>query len=322
MRWCGAPNDFGSQHGEGSDIVVAHDQSGFVISGHGQGPMGVSGTLSGRLSKISAAGSYLWGYSYSSIDYSLGQSTRLIKNECWGLKAMVDGYVVGCGTGIEHCDGYTGQMLSDCNAGTADPRPGAVARGASIWQSMIFRTDLNGGQLWLRTDQYRSDSSPALGESGWVPQSSASEFVIVTSDSDIVSINDETSGVGLLRLSDTTSSPTAIPTISTAVPSATPTTAQTQMPTITSAAPSAAPTIASDDSTGSDKNKAIGIGVGTAIGVIAIMALIYVLYIKDKNKLVVPTASPNATDNSAVVIESLDASTGNSAKNIVRITSI
>lgn len=194
------PKDFMSQHGEGTDVVVATDQNSFVMTGQGAG--GIVGTLSGRLSKVSLTGNYEWGKSYTSIPYdgTAGANAKLIKNECWGLQATSEGYVVGCGTGIEDCEGWTGTTLSECNAGTPDKRTNAVPRPKSVWQSMVFRTDLDGTLLWLRTDQYRAAGSPALGTTGWNPQSSASEYVIVTDDGGITSINDEVGGIGLLRL--------------------------------------------------------------------------------------------------------------------------
>ena len=192
------PNDFGPQHGEGSDVVVSANGTGFAISGHGDG--GIAGTLSGRLTKVNADGTHAWSRSYSSIDYSLGGSTRVIKNECWGLQPTSDGYVMGCGTGIENCDGETGTVLADCNRGTVDPRPGAHARLAGVWLSMLVRTDLDGNLRWLRSDQHRQDGKPKLGDPGWETVSSASEYVIVTPDGGITSINDEAGGIGLLRL--------------------------------------------------------------------------------------------------------------------------
>ena len=124
----------------------------------------------------------------------------MIKNECWGLQALKDGYIVGCGTGIEDCIGYTGQKLTDCNSGLGDKSTGAVARPPSVWQSLIIRTDLDGGLLWQRVDQYREEGQPALGEPGWKAQSSASEYVLVLPGGGFVSVNDEVNGIGLLRL--------------------------------------------------------------------------------------------------------------------------
>ena len=192
------PIDYGTQHGEGTDVVVAADGSGFAIAGHGDG--GVAETLSGRLTKVGSDGTHAWSRSYSSVDYSLGN--KLIKNECWGVQPLEDGYVMACGTGIEDCDGYAGQVLADCQAGRGDPRPGAVPRAASVWQSLIVRTDLDGGLLWQRVDQYRERGSPPLGTPGWTPLSSAAEYVVRTpADGGLTFFNDEVGGIGLLRLS-------------------------------------------------------------------------------------------------------------------------
>lgn len=197
------------QHGEGTDLAIAADGSGFVISGQGDSSLsdgGVDGSLSGRLTKVNSAGVWQWSKSYSSIDYTLSATAKLIKNECWGIQALSDGYVVGCGTGIENCNDMSGQMLADCNAGTADPRTGAIPRKASVWQSMIFRTDMNGALKWQRVDQYRPADAAPLGTAGYESRSSASEFVLVTSDG-FVSINDEVSGIGLLKLKSGAASP-------------------------------------------------------------------------------------------------------------------
>lgn len=205
VEW--GPTDFGGDgsdtaasggHGEGTDVVVTVDQLSFLISG--QGPGANAGTLSGRITSVSAAGTKAWTKSYSSIDYTQAGYPSLIKNECWGLQALSDGIIMGCGTGIEDCDGYSGQKLTDCESGNADSRTGAYARAKSIWQSMIVRTDLTGTVKWIRVDQYRPAEEPALGTAGWTALSSASEFVIVNSDGTYTSINDEGAGIGLLQL--------------------------------------------------------------------------------------------------------------------------
>ena len=155
------PIDYASEHGEGTDLVVAADGNSFMICGQGDGGTGsdyVAGSYSGRLTKVSLSGNREWSKSYTSTPYdgSAGPYATLIKNECWGVQAVSDGYLVGCGTGIEDCNGYSGAKLMACEAGTPDQRPGAVPRPKSVWQSMIFKTDLAGNLQWLRTDQHRS----------------------------------------------------------------------------------------------------------------------------------------------------------------------
>ena len=205
------PTDFGALHGEGTDIAISTDGQSILIAGQGDG--GISGTLSGRLTQVSLSGAHLWSKSYTSTPYdgTAGASAKLIKNECWGMQALADGYVVGCGTGIEDCNGLSGQLAADCAAGTADARAGAYPRQASVWQSMIFLTDLNGNLQWLRTDQLKESDDPPLGQTGWVARSSASECVLATADGGIFSINDEVGGIGLLRLTAASSPPSPSP---------------------------------------------------------------------------------------------------------------
>lgn len=199
VQW--GPTEHGLQHGEGTDLTVSRDGNSVVVSGHGDG--GVAGTLSGRMSKFDLSGAALWSKSFSSIPYdgSAGPHANLIKNECWGVQSMPEGgYVMACGTGIEDCEGLSGEAAAVCAAGTADQRPGAYARPASVWQSMIVRVDADGNVVWQRVDQLKYEGEPKLGEAGWAMRSSASEFVLVDPDGDIVSINDEVGGIGLLRL--------------------------------------------------------------------------------------------------------------------------
>ena len=195
-------------HLNGCQIAVSKDEQSFVITGQGGAPpdgtLATSGylknTLSGRLTKVNLQGGWVWSKSFSSIDYSVGGSSSMIKNECWGVAAVDDGYIIGCGTGIEECnDQAPGQLGADCRDGTPDHRPGSYSRIAGIWQSEIVRTDLGGNVQWLRVDQYRANNAPPLGAS-FLRKSSASEFVLPTPDGGIVSINDEAGGVGLLKL--------------------------------------------------------------------------------------------------------------------------
>ena len=205
VEW--GPTDYASEHGEGTDLVVAADGNSFMICGQGPGGTDatdtyIAGSYSGRLTKVSLSGTREWSKSYSSTPYdgTAGPHATMIKNECWGIQAVSDGYVVGCGTGIENCNGYSGDKLTACQAGNPDTRAGAYARPAGVWQSMIFKTDLQGTLQWLRTDQLRESDAPPLEDAAYTPSSSASEYPIVTPDGGIVSINDEVGGIGLLRL--------------------------------------------------------------------------------------------------------------------------
>ena len=56
------PTDYGSKHGEGTDMVVAQDGTGFAISGHGSGGVVGSGgpdPLYGRLTLVGPTGAYV-----------------------------------------------------------------------------------------------------------------------------------------------------------------------------------------------------------------------------------------------------------------------
>ena len=161
---------------------------------------------------MSLTGTREWSKSYTSTPYdgSAGTYATLIKNECWGIQPAADGYVVGCGTGIEDCNYDAGAKKDTCDAGTPDTRTGAIKRAASIWQSMVFRVNLAGELQWLRTDQYRNTEdqpNDCAANNQGACKSSASEYPIITSDGGITSIQDEGSGIGILRLNPSHVSP-------------------------------------------------------------------------------------------------------------------
>ena len=210
------PNDYGLAHGEGTEMTVSLDSSALVVVGQGHTKTthdpcctpAVAGKLNGRITKVSVAnGAQIWTHSYDA------GGTSFIKNECWGIAATNDGgYAISCGTGIEDCRGMSGTMLSDCNADLplrVDERPGAYGRPKSIWQSLVVRTDGDGNLLWQRVLQYRDDAAAALGEAGWLAQSSASEMVFKCQDGALGFANDEADGIGLMKLGFP---PTAAPT--------------------------------------------------------------------------------------------------------------
>ena len=151
-------------------MVISADKQSFALSGHKKHRVQSPRGLDGMLTKVSLDGTRLWSTATTSTPYdgSAGSSAFIVLNECWGLKPVSDGYVVGCGTGIENCpeDELSGQVLADCQAGTPDTRPGAVTRPAAVWQSFIWKTDLDGNVEWGRTDQWRAAGEPAVGTSG------------------------------------------------------------------------------------------------------------------------------------------------------------
>ena len=95
-------------------LAVSYDQQSFVISGMGNAPLTggplvstgyAASTLPGRLTKVNLTGGWEWSQSFSAIDYTVEGNSKAIKNECWGIQALSDGYVLSCGTGIENCEG-------------------------------------------------------------------------------------------------------------------------------------------------------------------------------------------------------------------------
>lgn len=67
----------------------------------------------------------------------------MVIDECWGMMSTSTGYVMSCGTGIENCDGMTGDTLNKC---LADPR--------RMWRNLVFETDSEGERVWSRMDSW------------------------------------------------------------------------------------------------------------------------------------------------------------------------
>ena len=204
--------------GEGTDLQVSLDMGSFIIAGQGLPEAGELGSLYGQLTKVNATdGTRTWTQSYGScgpVGKGKGCNKRLIFNECWGGLVLPDGgYAMACGTGIEKCDPNWNNTAdkTDCAAKIGDRRPGAYKRGASVWQSMIVRTDTNGELQWLRVDSYRAEGAPALGSAGWTASSSAAEWIVNTADGGLAAITDQVSGTGLIKLGGSEKAATANP---------------------------------------------------------------------------------------------------------------
>ena len=218
------PTDYGNHHGEGTDIALTPDAAFVGISGHGDN--GEADRFFAALTKVNTVdGALMFSGFYNGGD----ANSQFIKNECWGIQYLKDaaasgvtGFVLGCGTGIENCNGMTGSLKTACDANqpvAADSRANAVPRKSSVWQSLIIRTDDNGVLKWQRVDQFRSSGDPALGQSGWEEVSSACEYLIIpgftTSGSDpsttvgnpgqLAAVNDEGVGVGFVALTASSS---------------------------------------------------------------------------------------------------------------------
>ena len=287
-----------------SQLAVSHDEQSFVISGMGHAPLSggaqvfaetgggyAASTLPGRLTKVNLAGVWQWSKSYSSIDYTVEGNSKAIKNECWGVQAIAEGYLIGCGTGIETCPGDGSAFDIACANGTPDARSGAFSRVAGVWQSMIVKADLSGTLLWQRVDQFRADDAPALGQPGWLRKSSASEYLLPTPDGGVVSINDEVGGIGLLKLGPDEHTrpqpPPSPPPPSPQSPSAgSPPEALAPIATVSDAQEEATPS----GTTTSGGGAALGLGLGVGLGLSFLLlaaAGAYCYYTKAKKPPVV-----------------------------------
>jgi hypothetical protein len=99
-------NGTATQGMEGTDLQVSKDGTSLVMSGQGyMGDATYHGILVGKTINVAASnGAVNWKSEFASCGVPNECGTDLIKNECWGLQALSDGYVVSCGTGIENCN--------------------------------------------------------------------------------------------------------------------------------------------------------------------------------------------------------------------------
>ncbi|UPR04768.1 hypothetical protein HOP50_18g81130 [Chloropicon primus] len=220
------PKNYGNSHGEATDLVVSHDKKAVVITGHKSVE---PGTYSGALSKITLDQGIL---SWSKF-YGAGGNPYLIYNECWSVARVgTDGYILGCGTGIEGCEDTAAKekgFYDDCVKGKGDTRDGAINRPPGVWQSYLNVVSEDGNLLYSRVDQYRQadplDEFP-LGAPSWSEnrmQSSAAEWVFETTDGGITVITDEQFGIGLLKLKGSTTTTPGGPASPSPAPTPTPT---------------------------------------------------------------------------------------------------
>ena len=210
------PVNHGATHGEGTDIQVASDKSHAVIIGQYLTGSGATKSIQASLTSISVTdGSQKWNKKFGA-----GGTANTIFNECWGGLSFPNkgGFALGCGTGIEGgtCANLpSGTDKTNCEAGKGDLRPGAMTRGENIWQSLIIRTDNGGTLLWQRVDSYKGDDASEYPPYGvtMAKISSATEWLALDSNNDIIAVTDEQFGIGILKLgSSGTPSSTAAPT--------------------------------------------------------------------------------------------------------------
>jgi len=184
--------------GEPTDLSVlanAGALKGFAFCGHGGKSFGI---LDSYLTALDLNGTVTWtrefGDPVGGVDKFAGLGAgnpKLIYDESWGIMATAyGGMIVASGTGIEGCDPWKGTdgnqtRISILNECVADPR--------TDWRGMITKFDENGSQVWQRVDSF-------LSPDGEPTQSSACEYVSITPDGKLLSVNDEAFGVGLLVL--------------------------------------------------------------------------------------------------------------------------
>jgi len=220
-----------SQHGEGTDLTVTDDGDWIVITGQGG-----DGFIAGRLTKVKVSdGSSVW-----TKDFTVGGNPNLIYQECWGVIATSDGFVVSCGAGIEggKCSMVSGQDKQDCKKGLGDRRNGALLRKENNWQSFVFKTDFDGETLWQRVDSHKCDDCKSMNSPSFDSTktgSSAAEWISKgNADGEYLIITDEVFGVGALILTGdgSDSTPTKTPVSTPAnTPVSTPTNTPVAAPT-------------------------------------------------------------------------------------------
>ena len=170
-------------HGELTAIKVT--KSGYFLSGHK--PDRFDG-IDASISKISLDGEFLWNKSFGnpkggdSIFSGLDEGDpRLIYDECWGITEFKNGLVLGCGTGIEHCEDLSWELSSVCKN---DPR--------TTWRSYLIHMDFSGNLIWERASSFVFE-----GEDDEDLPATASEWVFTTKSGNLASVVDLSFGFGL-----------------------------------------------------------------------------------------------------------------------------
>lgn len=171
-------------------VVVGHKYSTTKSTGCGGDTCGV---IKGHMKKLSATGTVEWSQDYGNYGGGVNQfdglspgDWALVYNECWGVaptytNKVQDGYAMACGTGIEGCDLYKGDLLTTCKA---DPR--------TTWRSLTIATDLKGERVYHRMDSFQSGESTV-----WA---SAAEYIFASSGDTHTIVTDEAMGFGFMTL--------------------------------------------------------------------------------------------------------------------------
>ena len=158
-------------------------------------------SYSGKLVIITAAD----GAVLSNTEISAGGVPEMIYNECFGVAAVSDGFVVSCGTGIEGCGHVSDTNKAACAAGQGDPSTPNMKFGASLWQSMVAKIDLSGTLLWRRVDAYRGGQAACIECTSFTADgTSGNEWVIANADGTTLAfVTDEADGFGVMVLNAT-----------------------------------------------------------------------------------------------------------------------
>jgi len=189
------------QQTEATDMAVAPDGSGFVVTGHGSTePRHKNARYLGRLTRVDAKGKYLWT---QTIAYDR-KHTDAIYNECWGVQPdgfdkKRNGWILSCGTGVENKEicHYKGLSVKKkaCLAGL--PKLwGGKKRNPSAWSNMVprFKDSTKSGKpgklMWSSVTSYSESPSG----------SSAAEFISPCKKGGYYVTTDENFGVGILKL--------------------------------------------------------------------------------------------------------------------------
>lgn len=124
-----------------TDVAVAPDGSGYIVTGHGSVVQSGPAQYYGRFTRIGVGGEFLWTQ-----NISLG-NPAIIYTECWSVQPAgtwegpdSKAWVASCAAGIEGpstCNDFAGADKTNCAAGIGDPTPGAPARAPATWTMRI-----------------------------------------------------------------------------------------------------------------------------------------------------------------------------------------
>jgi len=203
------PTTYNSQT-EVTDVAVAPDGSGYIVSGHGSVAHLTSPTAPseyyGRFTRVDTAGNKLW-----TVNISVGKPS-ILYTECFGVQPIgwsdtsthEAGWIAACGSGIEGaslCNKLSGGDKTACLAGFGDlTTPGAPARKPGVWVSNI---PIFPDSITTTPPQVTSMVLSSYLPTGSTPGPSGStgaEFLVPTIDGGYYVTTDEEFGAGFMKL--------------------------------------------------------------------------------------------------------------------------